>query len=53
MIEVVLNIRDLKVVYKTDEETICAVNRIYLIIEKGETLGIVGETGAGKTTAVS
>jgi len=48
--EVVLNIRDLKVVYKTYTEIIHAVNGIDLSIEKGKIFGIVGETGAGKTT---
>ena len=50
MTKLVLSIKDLKVVYKTDEETIHAVNGIDLSLNKGETLGIVGETGAGKTT---
>ena len=50
MIEEILKIRDLRVEYKTDLETIYAVNGINLNIEKGKTLGIVGETGAGKTT---
>ena len=43
-------IQDLDVVYKTDFETVHAVNKINLRIRKGSTLGIVGETGAGKTT---
>lgn len=45
-----LKIKDLQVVYKTDVETVHAVNRISFSLEKGETIGIVGETGAGKTT---
>jgi peptide/nickel transport system ATP-binding protein len=45
-----LHIKDLTVVYKTDLETVHAVNGISLTLNKGETLGIVGETGAGKTT---
>ncbi|HCJ58932.1 MAG TPA: dipeptide/oligopeptide/nickel ABC transporter ATP-binding protein [Clostridiaceae bacterium] len=40
----------MKVIYKTDSDTICAVNGIDLILDKEQTLGIVGETGAGKTT---
>ena len=50
MSEVLLKIKDLAVEYRTDEETVKAVNGISLEIAKGETLGLVGETGAGKTT---
>lgn len=45
-----IEIKDLRAIYETDEETIMAVNGINLSIDKGETLGLVGETGAGKTT---
>lgn len=45
-----IEIKDLTVHYKTDTNLIKAVNGINLSIEKGETLGLVGETGAGKTT---
>ena len=46
----VLDIRGLRVIYKTDLETVEAINGIDLKIEKGKTFGLVGETGAGKTT---
>lgn len=50
MSEIILDIKDLEVIYKTDIETVKAVNGINLTIGKGKTLGLVGETGAGKTT---
>lgn len=46
----ILEIKNLQVVYKTDLETVEAVNGIDFKIEKGKTCGLVGETGAGKTT---
>lgn len=50
----ILKIRNLNVVYRTDLETVHAVNGINLTIERGKTYGLVGETGAGKsTTALS
>ena len=46
----ILDIKNLKVIYQTDLETVAAINGIDLTISKGKTLGLVGETGAGKTT---
>ena len=46
----ILEIKDLEVVYKTDEAVVHAINGLNLSLNKGETLGLVGETGAGKTT---
>lgn len=45
-----LEVRDLSVEYHTDMETVYAVNHMDFSLEKGKTLGLVGETGAGKTT---
>lgn len=50
MTEKLAEIKALHVRYKTDENTVYAVNDLNLTIYKGETLGLVGETGAGKTT---
>lgn len=48
--ENILEIKDLIVHYITDEGVVEAVNGFDVSLKKGETLGIVGETGAGKTT---
>ena len=50
MSEKLLEIKDLVIHYVTSEETVRAVNGVTLTMNKGETLGLVGETGAGKTT---
>ena len=48
--DVLLDIRNLEVEYKTEDGVVEAVNKIDLTVRKGETVGLVGETGAGKTT---
>ena len=48
--QALLEIRDLSVEYRTDEMTVHAVNHVSLSVGHKETLGLVGETGAGKTT---
>ena len=50
MTEKLISIKNLSVQYKTDLETVYAVNNISFSLKKGETFGLVGETGAGKTT---
>lgn len=50
MSDKLLDVRDLVIEYVTDDGTVHAVNHVDLQIGRGETLGLVGETGAGKTT---
>ena len=45
-----LEINDLTVQYTSGGAVVHAVNGVSLHLEKGRTLGLVGETGAGKTT---
>ena len=45
-----LDVKDLVVEYYSDGKVIHAVNGVNLTLERGKTLGLVGETGAGKTT---
>ncbi|MDE6998353.1 MAG: ATP-binding cassette domain-containing protein, partial [Oscillospiraceae bacterium] len=45
-----LEVKDLVVHYETDEAVVEAVNNVSFSIAPGEILGVVGETGAGKTT---
>jgi len=45
-----VEIKDLVVEFRTDDGVVKALNGVDLAIEEGKTLGLVGETGAGKTT---
>jgi peptide/nickel transport system ATP-binding protein len=45
-----LSIRNLSVEYTSDNRVIHAVNDVSLDLQRGKTLGLVGETGAGKTS---
>jgi len=47
---ILLDIKNLTIHYLTEEGVVHAVNDLSLKLDKGETLGLVGETGAGKTT---
>lgn len=49
--EELLKINDLYVKFRTERTTVYAVNGLNLTIRKGESLGLVGESGAGKTTS--
>ena len=48
--ENILEIKDLTIQYRADNRVVEAVNKLNLTLGKGESLGLVGETGAGKTT---
>ncbi len=45
-----LEVSDLQVVYTSGHSTVHALNGVSFALRRGETLGLVGETGAGKTT---
>jgi peptide/nickel transport system ATP-binding protein len=49
MAEALLDIRDLKTWFKTDDGMVQAVDGVSIRIDRGETVGIVGESGCGKT----
>ena len=52
--EPLLEVRDLCTNFQTDEGTIRAVNHVSFQIGEGETLGLVSESGCGKSvTALS
>ena len=46
-----LDVRDLHIHFPTDDGLVKAVDGISFEINRGETLGLVGESGCGKTTA--
>lgn len=50
MTDNLLTVRNLAVEYHTDNAVIHAVNGVNFEVKRGETIGLVGETGAGKTT---
>jgi len=50
MEDVLLKVKDLRMHYITEDETVKAINGISFDIKVGESMGLVGETGAGKTS---
>ena len=48
--ETILSIRNLSVNYGSEEGDVEAVRDVSFDLQRGKTIGLVGETGAGKTT---
>ena len=48
--DVFLSLKNVEVIYTSGKKIVHAVNDVSFDMKKGETLGLVGETGAGKTT---
>ncbi|MDT5036011.1 MAG: peptide/nickel transport system ATP-binding protein, partial [Micromonosporaceae bacterium] len=52
MAEPLLDVRDLRVTFRTRRGTVTAVDGLSFSMEQGETLGVVGESGAGKSVSM-
>ena len=51
--DLILDVKNLNVRFETDDGIVRAVNGLDLEIERGHAIGLVGETGAGKSTLVN
>ena len=47
---VVANVQDLRIHYRTPKGDVIAVNGVSFQVYRGEIVGVVGESGCGKTT---
>src|SRR5262252_5008249 len=47
--DLLLEVRDLRVIFPLDEGTVRAVDGVSYTLRRGRTLGVVGESGCGKT----
>ena len=52
MPDYLLEVKNLKIHFFTRKGTVYAVDDISFTLQEGETLGLVGESGCGKTTTV-
>jgi peptide/nickel transport system ATP-binding protein/oligopeptide transport system ATP-binding protein len=50
--DLLLDVRDLRTYFKTDDGIVKAVDGVSFSVEKGKTLGVVGESGCGKSVTM-